>query len=85
MIFAEAPTNSSARWRDGPDQRGSFEILSSCLITLALCIWTAVHLNIPQRNGFWRHVFRKLGWLMSGMFTPEVVSANWCDKDYGFC
>lgn len=50
MLFAEAPPDRPPTWRPPPDSRGSFTILSACLITLTLCIWTSLHLNIPEHN-----------------------------------
>ncbi|KAF1355436.1 hypothetical protein BDV97DRAFT_345548 [Delphinella strobiligena] len=40
--------SESAVWHPEPDYRGTFGILSLCLTTMFLCIWTAVHLNIPE-------------------------------------
>lgn len=60
-------------------------ILSSCLVTLGLCIWTSVHLNIPERgedkpHSWWdprgwlrKQTWRKICWLLVGMFAPEFV------------
>lgn len=30
-----------------PDSRGTFGILTTCFVTLALCTWKIVHLNLP--------------------------------------
>lgn len=38
--------NITASWRPEPKYRGTYSILSSCLITMALCVWSAVHLNL---------------------------------------
>ncbi|RSL75214.1 hypothetical protein CEP51_011075 [Fusarium floridanum] len=43
-------SHRTATWEPEPTQRGTFSILSTCLITLSLCVWTAVHLNIPPRE-----------------------------------
>ncbi|RSM05123.1 hypothetical protein CDV31_009757 [Fusarium ambrosium] len=43
-------SHRNATWEPEPTQRGTFSILSTCLITLSLCVWTAVHLNIPSRE-----------------------------------
>ncbi|RSM09198.1 hypothetical protein CEP52_004258 [Fusarium oligoseptatum] len=43
-------SHRNATWEPEPTQRGTFSILSICLITLSLCVWTAVHLNIPSRE-----------------------------------
>ncbi|RSL50952.1 hypothetical protein CEP53_008616 [Fusarium sp. AF-6] len=43
-------SHRNATWEPEPTQRGTFSILSTCLVTLSLCVWTAVHLNIPSRE-----------------------------------
>lgn len=43
-------TNGTVIWQDEPSKRGTGSILSTCLITTSLCIWTAVHLNVPRMN-----------------------------------
>ena len=34
-------------WVDDPNTRGTWSILYSCVFTLVLCVWRAIHLNIP--------------------------------------
>ncbi|KUI56207.1 hypothetical protein VP1G_03619 [Cytospora mali] len=34
-------------WQPQPDYRGTFGIISTCFVTLALCTWKIVHLNLP--------------------------------------
>lgn len=48
---------------------------------MGLCVWTAVHLNVPEleREGtkkylFPRQTWRKVKWLLMGLFAPELVS-----------
>jgi hypothetical protein len=43
---------------------------------MALCIWTAVHLNLPKHKKESRQVYRKIIWLALGLFAPEVVVWN---------
>jgi hypothetical protein len=60
--------------RTEPNGRGTFSILKSCIITLALCIYTALHLNIPPGNATPVSLFiRKLGWIFVGIFAPEII------------
>jgi hypothetical protein len=85
LIFGKAAPNQTATWEPSPTTRGSFQILSTCLITLGLCVWTAIHPNIPEQNRplprpWWdprgwvkRHTWRRLGWLTLGVFAPEMV------------
>ncbi|KAJ7191419.1 hypothetical protein GGX14DRAFT_578999 [Mycena pura] len=64
----------AAWWMDEPNTRGTYSLVSSCIFTLGLCVWTAVHLNIPERGGGARQFFRKLGWLAIGLLAPEAVT-----------
>lgn len=89
-LFGEAPSNRSASWHRPPDSRGSFNILSSCVVTLGLCIWSAVHLNIPKHDPSpkrrkwnpkgWikaKHLHKAV-WLIIGLLAPEMVSSGQC-------
>jgi hypothetical protein len=77
--FGSPEEDRSARWHPEPQFRGTFGILSSCLITISLCVWTALHLNIPEydkhKKKVWpsRTSWRKTGWLILGLFAPEMV------------
>ena len=67
-------------WRPEPTTRGTFGLLSSCVITMILCIWTSLHLNIPDvdepRIKYLppRHTLRKAYWVLIGLFAPEFVA-----------
>jgi len=75
--FGSSATNLSATWHREPRGRGTFNILSTCLTTMILCVWTAVHLDIPDHNGEMRQKFlRKLGWLLLALLAPEIVAWN---------
>jgi hypothetical protein len=88
-IPASNSTGDFVAWRSEPNARGTFSLLSSCLITLTLCVWTAVHLNIAveqQPNEHWNigrkiinsNSVRRLKWVLMGLFAPElVVYAAW--------
>lgn len=44
---------------------------------MILCVWTAVHLNIPGSNeGTKQRVLRKFGWLLLALLAPEIVAWN---------
>ena len=49
-VFGSGPVNHTTSWQPEPTFRGTFRILSTCLITLGLCVWSSLHLNIPGRN-----------------------------------
>ena len=75
-IFVNASNTTS--WVPNPTTRGTSNILQSCLITISLCVWTAVHLNIPEHDkptflAITYQTWRKLGWLIVGLFAPEML------------
>jgi len=74
--FGNATVLPDAMWHSEPTHRGTFSILSSCLVTMALCIWTAVHLNLPEHRKESQQVYRKILWLALGLFVPEAVVWN---------
>lgn len=66
----------AARWHPEPRTRGTFSILSSCLITMSLCIWTSLHLNLPEHKKEHLLKYRKLAWMVAGLIAPEMVVWN---------
>lgn len=72
-IFGNVSTVTPVNWQSEPNTRGTWNVLSSCLITLGLCLWTALHLNIPQHKKDSSQKWRKVGWLVLGTLAPEMV------------
>jgi hypothetical protein len=72
-IFGNTTANDTVRWQPEPTTRGTFGVPSSCLITMSLCIWTTVHLNVPEHNGEFRQLLRKGKWLLIRLVAPEMV------------
>ena len=70
-------TTDGFSWIPNPEKRGSSDILQGCLITIGLCVWTAVHLNIPEdgdpRFLLSYQTWRKCGWVFLGLFAPEML------------
>jgi hypothetical protein len=70
-------------WQKEPEFRGTFRIIWAPLLTLFLCVWTAVHLNLPRNKEKtrWyllpkRQYWRRALWFTIGVFLPEMVA--WC-------
>lgn len=60
-------------WVGGPDERGTLDIVWTCVSTLFICLWSMLHLNIPsQKDTFWNIFWRKARWLLLGVVAPEV-------------
>jgi hypothetical protein len=60
-------------WKAEPYARGTSSILTSCFITLTLCVSTAVHLNIPKYNKSADGTWRKVAWLFTAVLAPEPI------------
>ncbi|RPB21391.1 hypothetical protein L211DRAFT_840815 [Terfezia boudieri ATCC MYA-4762] len=73
------PTSDSAPlWQGSTNIRSTFDLISSCVLTLLICVWTAIHLNIPRykerrRGGFAVPLWRRIWWMFMGLIGPELV------------
>jgi hypothetical protein len=68
------------------NQRDTISLLISCFATLFLCVYSAVHLNVPrkaERN--YRTLLRELQWCVLGLFAPELgftlPGDSWLQQD----
>ena len=61
-------------WQSDPNNRGTFTLVSSCVLTLTICVYSAMHLNVPPHGEsslqFW---MRNIRWALLGIFGPELV------------
>ena len=65
---------STAGWVSDPDTRGTFRLILSCLIILSLCVWSALHLNVPApKESSLKRLGRKTLWVIMGVLAPEFV------------
>jgi len=79
VVDAQTETNrtrESTSWRDEPNGRGTFSLILSCIVTLTLCVWSALHLNVPAQRTFRRRFLDKTKWVLYGIFAPELVVAT---------
>ncbi|KAI5810408.1 hypothetical protein BZA77DRAFT_254877 [Pyronema omphalodes] len=61
-------------WVAEPKERGTMSLLSSCTFTMFLCVYTAVHLNVPPPGEKKRYFYlRKAKWVLVALLAPEVV------------
>lgn len=54
-------------------RRRALDIIWSCALTIVLCVWTPLKLNISAPTADGKHVLRKLRWSITGFLAPEVV------------
>lgn len=61
-------------WYPSPDERGTIDIITSCLFTIFLCTWTALHLNLPaSHENDIQFALRKVKWFILTLLGPEFV------------
>ena len=80
VLYCGSARNETV-WQPEPQNRGTYGLLSTCTITMILCVWTAVHLNLPEHLGRGHGIaylppyqtLRKMWWLLLGLFAPELV------------
>lgn len=73
-LFDQPNTNETIKWKGDSDVRGSFSILSTCVITLLLGVYSAVHLNLPGNPRSLTEAFlRRMAWVVLSLFAPEVL------------
>lgn len=71
---ASSINNTVVGFVPNPDGRGTLSLLFSCVLTLSLCVWSAVHLNLPKyKEGENEYAYRYLKWSILGIFGPELV------------
>ena len=69
-------------WVPEPDGRGTWSILWSCLVTIFICTWSALHLEVPaSQQHDWASLLmvRKVKWMLLAAIAPEYIlwtSAN---------
>lgn len=61
------------RFVPNPPGRGTIDILLSCIITQALCVWTAVHPDIVGKKTKGGYLFFKTNMMIAALIMPEVV------------
>lgn len=78
-IATSNATTATIGWVSDPTGRGTISLVFSCLLTLGLCVWSAMHLNIPpHEESSAQTLMRNLKWGLVGVFGPElVVLAAW--------
>ena len=60
-------------WKGDPDYRGTFNIMSACLSTLLICVWTAIHDDVTKGRQWHEVVLRKMCWFLVGLLAPECI------------
>src|SRR5258706_10964314 len=71
---ATVPSNPPYLWMGESNQRGTLGIISFCLSTLIICIWSTLHFNIPRkRYTATRRFFVQVSWMFIALLAPELL------------
>lgn len=70
--------NGTAYWEPDPnDRRGTWTILSTCIIILNQCVYTSLHLNVPAHKcSNTTTLFMKAKYVAFGLLAPELIAFN---------
>ena len=61
-------------WVAAPTTRGTFQIISLCLSTMFICVWNALHMDIPTyRLSTGASVGQGVVWMLSTLLFPELL------------
>lgn len=67
-------SNVTIKWQPEPALRGTFTIITTCAITLLLCVYSSVHLNLPAINQRRTLVWlRRTAWILGAPLAPEYI------------
>lgn len=75
-MCASNSTGAWLGWVSSPDGRGTMDIIWGCLLTIFLCVWTVLTLNVPPPDTtLWRFTCLKIKWAVIALFGPEWLTA----------
>jgi hypothetical protein len=76
-MSSAAPTNQNSAylaWHSEPNTRGTWTIISNCLVTLTLCVYSAAHPNVPAPGStYMGRLYSRAKWVVSGILVPEIL------------
>lgn len=83
--------NFATGWVNQPDGRGTWSIIQTCVVTLVLCSYSSLVLNVFSGKGRISFMKDKLRWMLFTLFWPEITlgvayeqweSASQCVEDF---
>jgi hypothetical protein len=62
-------------WNPEPGGRGTIGLVWSCLATIFICVWTALHLNLPgEYESTSERMYEQAKYVSLGLFAPEWLA-----------
>ncbi|GAB1315365.1 hypothetical protein MFIFM68171_05575 [Madurella fahalii] len=66
------------RWVPALLFRSSYGIIRFCVLTIILCVYTTVHLNIYDPNPWYALDWIRIRWIMTAIFSPDILLCTAC-------
>ena len=64
-------------WVEAPPNRGTIQLLWTCLLVIFTSVWTVLHLNVPSSADSRQAILlRKLCWAGAALLAPDMVTLN---------
>lgn len=81
-LFSVHGSNTTTKWETEPATRGTFDLLSTYIITLSLCVWSSVHLNLPGNDqDYWAKFSRRASCIIGALVAPEyLILTAWSQR-----
>lgn len=58
----------------GDNERDTISLIMSCILTLGLCVYSAIHLNVPPKEeSYIEALWRQTKWCLTALLAPELV------------
>lgn len=74
-VIDQSTDGSFVGWVSSPRDRGSIDMIWSCVAVLVTAIWTVIHLNLPaEGDGYWTVVLRRVRWGLVSIFAPDMLT-----------
>ncbi|KAN0094421.1 hypothetical protein V8E55_002708 [Tylopilus felleus] len=70
-------TSTTCPQLDGVSYRSVWSILGTCALTLLICVWRSIHVNVPSLGEEWYRAWGRKGlFVVVSFFVPESVVAD---------
>ncbi|KAI1479912.1 hypothetical protein F4774DRAFT_111073 [Daldinia eschscholtzii] len=79
---SQSEGNGLVGWQSNPAQRGTTNIIESCILTIIACTWTIHHPNVPSQKPktMWGNFLHHLKWMTFTILVPEFILAQALDE-----
>ncbi|KAF2017710.1 hypothetical protein BU24DRAFT_420757 [Aaosphaeria arxii CBS 175.79] len=77
LLVRRGAALDTVAWSSAPNVRGTWDLIASCVLTLTICVWSALHLNVPtEKSTLTERNLRRTRWILLGVFAPELVVSS---------